>query len=472
MGFPFSKLKQEDLAFFLGIVGEKGCSVSPEILDTYSHDWTENYRFPPEVVLKPISTAEISTILAYCNTNNLPVTPSGARTGLSGGMLPIHGGVLLSLENLNRILEIDTKNLQAVVEPGVITQVLQEAVEEKGLYYPPDPSSRGSCFIGGNLAESSGGLHAVKYGITKDYVLALEAVLPSGEIINTGARVLKNSTGYNLTQLLVGSEGTLGIITKAVLKLIPKPAFRKVLMVSFKDAYQACKAVSEIFMAGITPSALEFIERDGIDFGRAYLGMAPLQDPEIQAQLLIELDGSSLAAIDEALLAVGEVLVAMGCDEILVAESDAEIAEIFRLRRCLGEAVKGTTIYKEEDTVVPRATLAQLLGFVKKTGAAYGFTSVCYGHAGDGNLHVNIIKTPDLSEEDWEVKIPQAIREIFTFVKSLGGTISGEHGIGYVQKNFMDIVFSPTELGIMRQIKNVFDPNGILNPGKIFPDTK
>jgi glycolate oxidase len=439
-----------------------------DTLLNYSHDQTEDLSFPPQVVVKPQSAHEISDILKLANEHKIPVTPIGAQTGLSGGALSVFGGIGLSLERLNKIIEIDEKNLQVTVEPAVITQVLQEAVLEKGLFYPVDPSSRGSCFIGGNVAENSGGARAVKYGVTKDYVLNLEVVLPTGEIIWTGANTLKNSTGYNLTQLLVGSEGTLGIITKIVLKLLPENKYNVLMLVPFFQAEQACEAVSEIFRAGITPSALEFMERDAIDWTMKYVE-APLDiKPEVQAHLLIEVDGNNPDILFEEAEKIVQVLEKFNTDEILFADTEEQKNTLWKLRRAVGEAVKSNSVYKEEDTVVPRYELPKLLQAVKSIGKKYGFQSICYGHAGDGNLHINIVKG-NMSDQNWETEVPKGIREIFELTVSLKGTLSGEHGIGFVQRNYMDIAFNPTQLDLMKGIKNLFDPNNILNPGKIFP---
>ncbi|MCZ2357577.1 MAG: FAD-binding protein [Bacteroidia bacterium] len=463
----FGNITPELIDRFQGIVGERFAATSLEVLSTYSHDWTENFRFLPHLVVFPANTQEVAEALRLCSENNIPVTPVGARTGLSGGMLPVYGGVALSLERMNQILEIDTANLQVRVQPGVITGVLQEAVAKLGLYYPPDPSSKGSCFIGGNLAESSGGIHAVKYGITRDYVLALEAVLPSGEIIHTGAKVLKNSTGYNLTQLLVGSEGTLAVITEATLRLVHQPKYSLIMQAPFESAEDCCDAVSAIFHTGIVPAALEFMEQDAIRYAQNYLKVNHYQLEGIGALLLIEVDGNNLDILWQECEIISAVISKYKGGEVMVAESAEQQQALWALRRCLGKAVKGNTIYKEEDTVVPRAYLAKLLRFVKKKGIEFGFESVCYGHAGDGNLHINILKN-DISDDRWEHELPQAIREIFEYTVSLGGTLSGEHGIGYVQRPYMDIAFSATELTILKNIKQVFDPQGILNPGKIF----
>ncbi|MDX2359760.1 MAG: FAD-linked oxidase C-terminal domain-containing protein [Crocinitomicaceae bacterium] len=463
----YTKVTEEHIHFFSSIVGDN-CLQDQSNLEKYSHDETEDISILPSVVLKPSSVEEVSAILSYCNEHGICVTPSGARTGLSGGAIPVHAGVALSMEKFNRILDIDENNHQVTTEPGVITQVLQEAVKEKGLFYPPDPASKGSCFIGGNISENSGGPKAVKYGVTSDYVLNLEIVLPTGEIIWTGANVLKNATGYNLTQLVVGSEGTLGVITKIVLKLIPHPTADLLMLVPFYAAEKACEAVAEIFKKGITPSGLEFMERDALLWTQDFINDAslPIKDNHA-AHLLIEVDGFDTEILMDECSKIMEVLENFETDEILFAESQAQKDALWKLRRSVGEAVKANSIYKEEDTVVPRYELPVLLSHVKRIGAEYGFKSVCYGHAGDGNLHVNIIKG-EMTDQQWNEELPKAIRELFTEVVQLGGTISGEHGIGLVQKDYMDVAFPAKSLNLMRSIKDVFDPNGILNPGKIF----
>ncbi len=356
-----------------------------------------------------------------------------------------------------------------VTEPGVITQELQERLKEKGLFYPPDPASKGSCFIGGNVAENSGGPRAVKYGVVKDYVLNLEVVLPDGEVIWTGANTLKNATGYNLTQLVVGSEGTLAVVTKIVLRLIPAVQYDMLMLVPFRSAAEACKAVNAIMMAGYTPSALEFMERDALDWAMRYTNTTAIALPDdIQAHLLIETDGNNRDELYKDMEAIAALLQQFDIGDIMFADSNEQKQVLWSLRRKVGEAVKSNSIYKEEDTVVPRAKLPELLDIVKRLGKEYGFKSVCYGHAGDGNLHVNIVKE-GMSDDDWNDILPEAIRKLFTEVVRMGGTISGEHGIGLVQKNYMDIAFNPVQMRLMKEIKNIFDPNGILNPGKIFP---
>lgn len=463
----YNKITDQDIHLFKEICGADFVHIDQETLEVYGQDETEDLLFPPEVLLRPSDVQEVSAILAHCNERMIPVTPIGARTGLSGGALSVHGGVGLSMERFNSIKEIDTDNLQATVEPGVITQVFQETVEEFGLFYPPDPASRGSCFIGGNLAESSGGPKAVKYGVTKDYVLNLEVVLPDGTVMWTGANVLKNATGYDLTRLMVGSEGTLAVITKAVFRLIPKPRVEVLMLVPFNSALQACGAVSAIFKEGITPSAMEFMERDAINWVVSYLNLDVAIEDDVQAHLLIELDGNDMEVLMAEAEQVSQVLEEYEAGEILFAETAAEKEKLWLMRRRVAEAVKANSVYKEEDTVVPRFRLPDLLAAVKRIGEEYGFKSVCYGHAGDGNLHVNIIKG-DMDDEQWNTELPHGIRALFEEVVAMGGTISGEHGIGLVQKQYLDIAFSKRQLDLMRSIKASFDPNGILNPGKIF----
>lgn len=450
------------------IVGNTYVFTDFETLQEYGKDHTEDLLFPPQVVVKPSTPQEISEIFKLAYSHGIAVTPIGARTGLSGGMLSVYGGIGLSMERFDKILSIDEKNFQVTVEPGVITEILQNEVAKKGMFYPVDPSSKGSCFIGGNVAENAGGARAVKYGVTKDYVLNLEVVLPTGEIIWTGANTLKNATGYNLTQLMVGSEGTLGIITKIVMKLIPQVSHNVLLLVPFYDMLEATEAVSAIFRAQITPSALEFMEREAIDWTIKFYDApnVPL-NAGIEAYLLIELDGNSLENIMHDVEKLVPVLESYKIDEILFAETDDQKNALWRLRRNIAEAVKQKTVYKEEDTVVPRHELPVLLKQIKSIGDKYGFRSICYGHAGDGNLHVNIIKE-NLSDEIWKQEIPKAITEIFKFTVALKGTLSGEHGIGWVQKSYMPIAFSPIQLQLMKAIKQVFDPKMLLNPGKIF----
>ncbi|MES2381337.1 MAG: FAD-linked oxidase C-terminal domain-containing protein [Bacteroidota bacterium] len=466
-GNSYKKINSDDIAFFESIVGAQYVLVQIADKENYTHDYTEDLVFIPDAVVKPSNENEVAAILKYCNEHKIIVTARGAGTGLSGGALAVFGGVILAMERFNKILNIDERNFQATVEPGVINEAFQQAVKEKGLFYPPDPASKGSCFLGGNLAHSSGGPRALKYGTTRDYVLNIQLVLANGDIIWTGANTLKYSTGYNLTHLIVGSEGTLGIITKMVLKLIPFPQQTLLMLAPFASPEKACEAVGAIFRAGCNPSVCEFVEPDGFKLSAALLNIKFDIPAHIGAYLLIEVDGNNLDSMMVECEAISEVLYKHECDEVLFAESAEQKEYFWKLRRSIGEATKHNNTYKEEDTVVPRAELPLLFKGVKEIGARYNFRTVCYGHAGDGNLHVNILKD-DLSDDYWQNNITPGIIEIFELCKKLGGTISGEHGIGYVQKQFMPIMFSPNHLHLMHQIKLAFDPNLILNPGKIY----
>lgn len=463
----FSMIKEALLDQIRTIVGTQSVFTDREELEDYSHDETEDLRFYPQVLVKPQTPEQISELIKLANQHQIPVTPRGGGTGLSGGALPVHGGLLIAMEKFNQILEIDERNLQATVEPGVITEVFMDAAAEKGLLYPVDPASKGSCFIGGNVSHGSGGPRVVKYGTIREYILNLQVVLPTGEIIWTGANTLKFASGYNLTQLMIGSEGTLGIITKIVVKLVPKPTQDLLLLASFQTDEDACAAVSAIFRAGIIPSAVEFMERKGVEWVMEHDAISFDLKPDVSSFLLIEVDGNNMDVLFTDCERINEVLEQYHCTEVLFADSSAQKEELWRLRRTMAVSVKSNSVYKEEDTVVPRAELSKLMKGIKVIGTKYGFESICYGHAGDGNLHVNIIKA-GMSDGDWNSKLKNGIREIFELTVSLGGTISGEHGIGLVQKDYMPLKFSEVNLNLMRSIKQVFDPNGILNPGKIF----
>ncbi len=465
----YNKVTPEIISRLETIVGKQFVKSDMESLTNYGHDETEKLVYLPEVVVKPINSKEVSLILKLANDEFVVVTPRGAGTGLSGGALPIYGGIVISMERFNNIIEIDERNLQATVEPGVINEAFQMAVAEKGLFYPPDPASKGSCFLGGNVSENAGGPKCVKYGTTRDYILDLEVVLPTGEIINTGARTLKNSTGYNLTQLMVGSEGTLGIVTKIVVKLLPLPKYNLLMLVPFRNLDEACSAVSETFRAGFIPSAMELMERDALVWVTTYVKSNVVTiDDDIQAHLLIEVDGNDTDLLMKDMEAIAELMTKYNIADILFAESEAQKQELWKLRRKINEAVTSNAISKEEDTVVPRAELPALVRGIKNIGLEYKFKSVCYGHAGDGNLHIRIIKG-DLTDEQWNGEyMKKAITELFTLCKQLGGTISGEHGIGLIQQEYMSIVFSEKALNIQKEIKKVFDPLLILNPGKMF----
>ena len=464
--YMFNKVERVVLRKLEKALGKEAVFKEKETIEEFSKDETEDLVFPPEVVVKPSNVNEISEIIKIANEHLVPVVPRGGGTGLSGGALPVHGGICVSMEKFNKILEIDEKNFQAVVEPGVITQVFQEECEKRNLFYPPDPASRGSCFLGGNLAECSGGPRAVKYGVTRDYVLGIEFVTPTGKIISNNARVLKNVSGYNLAQLIIGSEGTLGIITKITFKLLNLPKHKKILLVAFDSIDNCISSVAEIFKAGADPSALEFIEKLAIEITEEHLEKK-FPNGDAEAHLLIEIDGNHEESLENDMNIIAEVVERFGAIDVLIAEDRAKMEEVWELRRSIGEAIKSISEYKEEDTVVPRASMPELLRGIKEISSRYKITAICYGHAGDGNVHVNILKYKS-DDENWNKHLNEAIREIFELTVSLGGTISGEHGIGYSQKSFLPIALSNDEIELMRSLKKTFDPNGIMNPGKIF----
>lgn len=431
----------------------------------YGSDYTEDLYFPPTAVCFPNSTHDVSVIMRYCNQLGIPVFTRGAGTGLSGACLPVSEGLVLSTKKLNRIVSIDTQNLTATVQTGVINAQLKAAVEEEGLYYPPDPASQGSCSIGGNLAHGAGGPRAVKYGITRDYVLNLEVVLPNGDVIWTGADTLKNSTGFSLTHLMVGSEGMLGVITQAVLKLIPKPTQELLLVAAFADLSDCARAVNAVLLSKYKPCAIELMEKSGVEISMEATQTSFPTHPQAEAYLLFAFDGFDGDDLFSQAEGIFELLDAQNALDILPSPNADTSAAWWKVRRAIGETVKQVSPYKEEDTVVPRSAMPGLLQKVKEIGNQYGFQSVCYGHAGDGNLHVNILKN-DLSDQYWHEEIPKAIVEIFTYCKSVGGTISGEHGIGLVQSPYLPVVMNDTHYQLFRGIKETFDPKGILNPGK------
>lgn len=454
------------------LIGKDCLILATEVqeISDYGRDYTEDLFFLPSAVVIPMNTDEVSKIVRFCNEEEIPLTVRGAGTGLSGGALPVRGGIVLSTEKMNCIEEIDPLNFQARVQCGVINEELNKAAEVHGLFYAPDPASRGSCLIGGNIAHNSGGPRALKYGVTRDHVLNLEVVLANGEVIWTGANTLKNSTGYNLSQLITGSEGTLGIVTRAVLKLLPRPAYRLLFLAGFQDFRPASKAVNAIFLGGLQPSALELMERKGIEISAKALNLSfPFQEGH-EAYLLIELDGNDMDVLWKEAEVLQQILENEGLHELLFADEAERQEHWWKIRKAIGETIKTTSIYKEEDTVVPRNALPELLEGVKTIGEQYGFESICYGHAGDGNLHVNILKGM-MTDDAWNgPELEEGIREVFRLCRRLGGTISGEHGIGWVQKKYMNEVMSGTNFELMRAIKKAFDPKGILNPDKILPD--
>ena len=450
------------------IVGEENVLVSAEAMERYTHDEVVGLRADPEVVVKATSAEQVSQILQLAQRELVPVTPRGAGMGLSGGAVPVVGGIVLSLEKMNRILEIDKENLMVTVEPGVITGDIHRAVEAEGLFYPPDPASLDSCSIGGNIAEGAGGPRAVKYGVTSHYVCGLEAVLPSGEIIRCGGKLVKNVVGYNLIQLLIGSEGTLAIVTQIILRLIPLPKVQIDLLVPYDSFQAAANTVSAIIAQRIVPTTIEFMERDSMLAVEKLLQKeVPFHDAE--AQLLIQLDGNRREAVDADFEVVGDLCLEHGARDVLVARDRPTRDRLWEARRKIIEALRNASpINHMEDVVVPRSEIPALLQGVKAFAGKYGVRIVNFGHAGDGNVHINVLKD-DLPMDRWDELVPALSEEIYRLTLSLGGTITGEHGIGATRRKYLHLALDEAQIEVQRRIRAAFDPNQILNPAKIFP---
>jgi len=423
---------------------------------------------PADIVVFPGTTEEVAAVVRICADRRIPLVPRGGGTGYTGGSVPARGGVVVSLERMNRILEIDEANLIAVVEPNVVTGDLQDAVEQVGLFYPPDPASLRQSVIGGNVAECAGGPRAFKYGTTKRYVLGLEAVLPTGEVIHTGGKTVKNVVGYDLTQLLVGSEGTLAIITKIILRLVPKPPAQVTLRATFPDVESSAAAVVNIIRARVVPAALELIDGESLDAVARNLGVRSLAPEGTAALLLIEVDGIAEAIAEEA-SRVEQACRAAGATEVLRARSEHERQELWRVRRELSLSLKTIASLKlNHDVVVPKGRIPELFALVRAIRERFNLRIPCFGHAGDGNIHVNIMVDKD--DADAVARAHEAEDVLFEGVVALEGAISGEHGIGFAKARFLPFELSEEEIGLMKRLKRAFDPHGILNPGKIFPE--
>jgi len=423
---------------------------------------------PPDVVVVPGTTSEVAAIAEMCHSQRVPLYVRGGGTGYSGGAVPLLGGVLLSMERFNRILEIDEQNLLVVTEPNVITGRLQEEVEKVGLFYPPDPASLDESVIGGNIAENAGGPRAFKYGTTRRYVLGLEVVLPDGEVIRTGSKAVKNVVGFDLTQLLAGSEGTLGIITQAVLRLVPKPPAHATLRATFDSVDAAVEAVTELIRARVVPATVELVDGECLAAVTRYLGGAELAPPGTAGLLIVEVDGMAQAVAEEARL-VEAACRSGGATEVLRAATEDERRELWRVRRELSPALKTiATLKVNQDVVVPRGRVPELFRLVAALKREFDVAIPCFGHAGDGNIHVNIMV--DGADPAAVARAHAAQRRLFEGVVSLEGSISGEHGIGYTKAPFLSLELSHEAIALMKRVKHAFDPRGILNPGKIFPD--
>ena len=447
------------------VVGPDHVRTDAVSIDVYGRD-ALGQGAPPSLVLLPATALEISAIVRLCNEHRVPLVARGAGTGYTGGAVPTRGGVVVSMERLNRILEIDQANLLAVVEPHVITGDLQRAVERIGLFYPPDPASLETSSLGGNVAECAGGPRAFKYGTTRQYVLALEAVLPTGEIVRTGSKAVKNVVGYDLTRLLVGSEGTLAIITKITLRLIPLPPARATLLALFTDISTAVQAVTAVIGRRVVPAALELVDAYSLRAVNDHLGEVVVP-ADTGAALIVEVDGTQ-AAVDVEIDSVADACRDIGATRVSVATADDERERLWHVRRMLSPALKATGLVKvNHDVVVPRGRIPDLFVALDEIERDYDVRIAAFGHAGDGNIHVNLMLDPaDLPQR---ARAEQAVRTLFTRVVALEGSISGEHGIGFSKASYISIELSPDEIALMRRVKTAFDPNGILNPGKIFP---
>ncbi|MGI6723463.1 MAG: FAD-linked oxidase C-terminal domain-containing protein [Arcobacteraceae bacterium] len=457
-------IDNKDLEFFKSIVGIENLKSDKAHLIAYCYDATKS-RFEPDAVLFPRNEEEVSKILAYCNEKKIVVVPRGAGSGFTGGALPASGGIILSLErHMNKLLEIDMQNMVAVVQPGLVNMDLQKAVEEVGLFYPPDPASESYSTLGGNVSENAGGMRAAKYGITKDYVMALRAVLPNGEIIRAGKKTIKDVAGYNIAGILIASEGTLAVITEITLKLIPKPKMSQTAMGVFPTVNDAMNAVYKTMASGVTPVAMEFLDNLTIRaVEQKFQKGLPI---EAGAILVTDVDGNSTADLDEQLQIIEDKFKENGCSEFKIASNKAESTSLWFARR---NASPSLAVYGDkklnEDITVPRSKLPDLLAAISEVSQKYGLNIPCFGHTGDGNVHTNVMC--DASDPASVELGHKAIEEIFQITVDLGGTLSGEHGIGIAKAPFMHMAFSDAEMELFRNIKKAFDPNNILNPHKM-----
>ncbi|MCY1034685.1 FAD-binding protein [Corallococcus sp. BB11-1] len=436
-------------------------------LDAYARDESDSGVYPPDVVLLPEDTAQVSAIFKACQAHGVPFTPCGARSGKSGGALPLRGGVVVSLERMNRIRSISTEDLTAVVEPGVITGDLMKAVEAQGLFYPPDPNSWEFCTVGGNVAENAGGPRALKYGVTRDYVIGLEWVMPDGEVLRVGRRTIKGVAGYDLVGLFVGSEGTLGVATEVTVQLIPLPRQVMTALVVFPSVLHAARGVSAVLAAGILPRCLELIDEVAV---QAIVHRGSFQfPPDAGAALIAEVDGNAPEGVFAELTQLGAICEAQGATQTLVAQDEAQREKLWAARRGISPALRALKAAKiSEDIVVPRSKIPEVIERLKKMGEELGLTVATYGHAGDGNLHANILYDGPAQRP----LVEEALRRMLELTVALGGTITGEHGVGHAKREYLALEQAPALLDLQRRLKAFFDPSGLLNPEKIFPAPK
>lgn len=447
------------------IVGSDNILLNKETISEYAHDESSIEPHFPEVVVRVKDTNEVSQILNLAKEEKVPVTPRGGGTGLTGGSIPIYGGILLSLEKMNRILELDEENLTLTVEPGVLIMDIHAYVDDYGLMYPPDPGQKSGA-IAGNIATNAGGMRGVKYGVTRDFILGLEVVLPTGEVTFLGGKNVKNTTGYSLMNLIIGSEGTLAVITKAILRLFPSPKIKVTLFAPYKNFQDASRTVSEIIKNKIVPPAIEFIDQSSIQVAERYLGR-PMPQSDAPAYVLIRLDGNVKDAVNKEYEVVGEICINNNALDVLVADTKESQDAVWEGRSCIIDAAKAEGFIEVLDCVVPRSRIPELIEGLNDLAIKYGVECQNFGHAGDGNVHTNVLKK-NMSDEEWNKKIPLLLEDVYKLSVFLGGTISGEHGIGLIRKKFLSMTKDRVQVELMKGIKRIFDPNNILNPGKIF----
>jgi glycolate oxidase len=465
----FARVTPALLERLAGVVGPGQVRVDDAARERYGQDETEDLLYPPEAVVRPATTAEVAAVLTLAHEAGVPVTPRGAGSGLSGGALPVFGGLVLTLERMDRILELDLDNRMLVAQPGVLTGEIHRRAAEHGLMYAPDPASSAFCCLGGNLAENAAGPRAVKYGLTKDHVLALEAVRIDGGVFRTGGKLKKDVAGYDLTRLLIGSEGTLAVITEATLRLLPLPQAKRLLLVPFASLEAAAQGMVAVYRSAVTPSALEIMERSAIVAAARHLGRH-VPGQEAAALLYVEVDGMSEAEVAPQVQALGEVLLGAGADDVLVAETPQRAQELWSVRKAIGEAVRAIGPYVECDTAVSPTLVPRLLAGVRAVAERHGVHQISYGHAGDGNIHVNVLTGVAGGRGGERERLEEAIEAILRVAVDLGGTITGEHGVGCAQMRHLPLCRDPVALDLMRAVKHAFDPRGLLNPGKVLDE--
>ena len=467
METTYNTFSDADLAALREICGEDRVIPREKMGEDYSHDELSGIQKFPDVLVRAVSAEEVSQVLKYASSRDLPVTPRGAGTGLVGGAVALCGGIMLDLSRMNRFLELDEENMTLTLEPGVLLMDIAKYVEPAGFFYPPDPGEK-TATIGGNISTNAGGMRAVKYGVTRDYVRGLEAVLPSGEIVELGGKVVKNSSGYSLKDLLIGSEGTLGIITRATLRLLPLPKYKISLLVPFPDLACAIRTVPQLIRASAVPTAVEFMEREVILAAEEFLARK-FPDNSADAYLLLTYDGASEAEVELAWHAAAELCLGAGALDVFISNTLERNESIWAARGAFLEAIKASTSEMDEcDVVVPRKRVADFVLFSHALQKKHGIRLRSFGHAGDGNLHIYILRD-DLDETAWRTKLGKVFDDLYAKAAELGGKVSGEHGIGFAKRPYLARTSGEAEKRLMAGIKRAFDPRNILNPGKLIP---